>query len=233
MPGRSCGSFLPSVGLGHRAVQIEDQLVQGPALPSAINPLPRHVHQGLQVLSGCQRTLHPHPPAITSPVLFMHVSPARATGAPTSGSRRSNGFAHDKPPRAHSFPPKPKMPKTRHPISDHAYHTGSSNSLPDNNLPSPARHLAFPCSTPSPSPRNPFESQKKPFSPHPDRVRPVARRSLAASSSCPPTPAPPNGPPRLRLGGGGHRSRTAGAGFSRAGNVQAARATTRTRHRWR
>ncbi len=44
--------FPPSVGLAHRAVQVGDQLVQGPALGSASNPLPRHVHQGLQVLPG-------------------------------------------------------------------------------------------------------------------------------------------------------------------------------------
>jgi hypothetical protein len=44
--------FPESVGLAHRAGQVEDQLGQGAALASAINPLPRHVHEGLQVLLG-------------------------------------------------------------------------------------------------------------------------------------------------------------------------------------
>ena len=37
------------VGLAHRAVEVEDQLVQSAVLGSAINPLPRHVHQGLSL----------------------------------------------------------------------------------------------------------------------------------------------------------------------------------------
>ena len=44
-----------SVRLPHfrrAGIQVEDQLIQSAALVSAINPLPRHVHQGLQVLLG-------------------------------------------------------------------------------------------------------------------------------------------------------------------------------------
>jgi|GEM_PF-5635657 len=46
---RSLEAFPASVGLAHRAVQVEDQLVQEEGLASAINPRPRHVHQGLSL----------------------------------------------------------------------------------------------------------------------------------------------------------------------------------------
>ncbi len=95
------------------------------------------------------------------------LAPARVTGAPASASRGANGFANEKPPRAHSFPPKPKMPKTRHPISEHAYYAAWPNSLPGNNLRSSPRRRAFLFCTRSPSARNPFETHLKPFSPPP------------------------------------------------------------------
>ena len=46
--------FQASLGRPHRSVQVEDRPVQGAALANATNPRPRHVHQGLQVLSGRQ-----------------------------------------------------------------------------------------------------------------------------------------------------------------------------------
>ncbi len=86
----------------------------------------------------------------------------------------------------HSSPQKPRMPKTRHPIPEPARPYGSSNSLPHTNLPSPARYLAVPCGTRSPSARNPFESHFKPFSPHP--IPSACAHGTRAFPRCPGTP---------------------------------------------
>ncbi len=120
------------------------------------------------IASSTARPLHPQAPAITPPVLFKHVSPPRATGAPTSRSRETNRFAHDKSPRAHLFPSKPEMQQTRPPMPDPAFPIGSPDSFPDNNVRASPRSLAFLYSTPSPSARKAFESQRMPFSPRPE-----------------------------------------------------------------
>ena len=47
-------TFLPSVGLAHRTVEVENQLVEGTTFVNAINPHARQIHQCLQVLLGRQ-----------------------------------------------------------------------------------------------------------------------------------------------------------------------------------
>ena len=65
-------SFPVSVGLAHQAVQVENQLVQSTSLASAINPLPRHVHQELQLLPAHQNRRLSFSPS-SSPCLCVSV----------------------------------------------------------------------------------------------------------------------------------------------------------------
>ena len=47
-------TFLPAVGLADRTVQVEDDLFKGLLFADPINPHPRQIRQGLQVLPGGQ-----------------------------------------------------------------------------------------------------------------------------------------------------------------------------------
>ena len=80
--------FSAFVGVAHRAVQVEDQLVRGAALVNAINPLPRHVHQELQVLARRQNLrLEP-----------IHLSAGRQASLVNAPCRRSRGVLYGQKP---------------------------------------------------------------------------------------------------------------------------------------